>query len=380
MMHRLANVHIYFLPLLVCSFIFLDVKSLSYQCVILKNRLSINRVHRFGPTSTTPLCSSKKDEFCNTEINSGTTETEVSRLKFMLHQAKTSLRESEARKEAAECRLGTLEKQLLRHQRGVDEEIVCEGYDDDEDVTMKRFHSAMHESKLKLAQLRANSDSWHMTSNKHISSTEPSIPMPPPTKQCNSQQFKGVEKEVESLSWRPKDLKSQLQQARVNLTRARSEVRHLHSEMMELETRMEKKQLQASLDARKTLAQLQQRSQHTEKTLVNERELLQNKLASSQAQNEELQIHLERTKTESTKHIISVTSNARKQVEHAKREVSIRRDALQFQNGVIAWLMNERKSVRKLFRVQYRIISRRAIFALKHWIAVACGKLRVKRE
>ncbi len=154
-------------------------------------------------------------------------------------------------------------------------------------------------------------------------------------------------------------LQIDLDAATSDLTTAHEEAQLLQKEILAVENRMEMREMELKTQAQRDLDEVKKEAQEAQFALEMERELLKEKLMASKAQSENLLKDLEATKLEMTKEIVAIRTEAEEKLYASEREVEKKNMEVQTKQELIAVLVTERKSVRKLFKVQRFLIKSR---------------------
>lgn len=290
--------------------------------------------------------------------------TEVSRLRFMLNQLKGNMQESEMRAGAAERRVAMLQKQIQDNlqAQGEGQAPTNNGGDGDANratttATMSAEEKAQQEEMKKENEMFLNQVKSLKGTIKQINKAMENFKKETEQKMADM----NTANEKERIEWKKQTdaLQGELTTANDELKTARKESDHLGAEIKALEMHMEIKEQELIEESERKLEEAKSQAQKVQYSLEVEKELLKEKLVASKDRTDELLKDLEMTKIDMTQELITVKTDAEKQLEKAKKDLDIKAQDISVKKETIKMLVGERQSIRKLFRVQRYLIKAR---------------------
>jgi chromosome segregation ATPase len=300
--------------------------------------------------------SNKKWDVSNINMDKDDRGTEVKRIRFILNQLRGDFQESEMRATAAERRVATLQKSLHEITRS----SVTLNETEEETRPLKdskEEFQAVKEENMKLKdsinQLLASMDFSKRNTKKKIEIME---------KERESERRKSeetrimLEEKLDNAKQTLENTREECNQLRVDLDKTKTRLKH---ELQELK-------LAADIQIEETVKKFDSRIEDlksafaSEKVIFSdERASLENELSALKKRSHKLEEDLKGTKREMTAKLMTTKSSYETQLEDASKELKKSMMTVETKNNTICQLESERKSLRKLYRLQFSILKQR---------------------
>lgn len=300
--------------------------------------------------------SNKKWDVSNINMDKDDRDTEVKRIRFILNQLRGDFQESEMRATAAERRVATLQKSLNEST------ISNVPSNETEEETRplkdsKEEFQAVKEENMKLKdsinQLLASMDFSKRNTKKKIEMME---------KERERERRKSeetrimLEQKLDNAKQNLENTREECNQLRVDLDKTEKRLKHELQEL-KLATDIKMEETVNAFDNR--IEDLKSAFARENVIILDEKASLENELSALKKRSDKLEETLKDTKREMTAKLMTTKSSYETELDDASKELKKSMMTVETKNSTIFQLESERKSLRKLYRLQFSILKQR---------------------
>ena len=297
----------------------------------------------------------KKWNVSSAGLDKGDRNNEVKRIKFMMNQLRGSLQESEMRATAAERRVAALQKSLNEMEE-----------QDNPNLERKSDSKSLEEAKLEFQAVKEENMKLRDKINQLVASMDFS-------KTNAKKKIALMEKERDRIK---RDLEGEINEAKKSLEDAREEIKRLKVDLDNTKERLtlelEEFKLTAENEMKETVTKfnidiedLKSEFMDEKNVLLDEKASIETTLGASEKKVEKLLGDLETTKRDMTDQLVCAKLKHEKELAKVTQDLKKSTIVVEAKQNKIIRLETERKSLRKLTRLQLSIVKQRIVGKFK---------------